>query len=96
MPALARILDRFGSPQIKNAGTLAGNIANGSPIADTLPFLFMSDARLELSGSVAASRDGADRVFYRGYKTFDLRPDEIITRVTIPCSSATRCKLYKV
>src|SRR5207248_6839010 len=38
IPELFRILNIFGSPQIKNAGTLAGNVANGSPIGDTPPF----------------------------------------------------------
>jgi xanthine dehydrogenase small subunit len=96
VPELARILDRFGSPQIKNAGTLAGNIANASPIADTLPFLFVSDARLELTG-----RNGMRTVpitsFYRGYKTLDLAADEIITRIVIPLPSRSdTLRLYKV
>ncbi len=96
IPELARILDRFGSPQIKNAGTLAGNIANASPIADTLPFLYVSDARLELAG-----REGTRTVpiasFYRGYKTLDLAPDEIITRIRIPLPArGDTLRLYKI
>jgi xanthine dehydrogenase small subunit len=92
----AEVLDRFGSPQIKNAGTLAGNIANASPIADTLPFLYVSDAQLELTG-----RDGARTVsiaaFYKGYKTLDLRADEIITRILIPLpADGEILRLYKV
>ena len=96
VPELAPILDRFGSPQIKNTGTLAGNIANASPIADTLPFLYVTGARLELTG-----REGMRSVpidaFYRGYKTLDLRPDEIITRVVIPLPPKTdTLRLYKI
>ncbi|HEX6179199.1 MAG TPA: FAD binding domain-containing protein, partial [Thermoanaerobaculia bacterium] len=96
IPELARILDRFGSPQIKNAGTLAGNIANASPIADTLPFLYVSGARLELTG-----RNGVRTVpidsFYRGYKTLDLGADEIITRIRIPLPPRGQTlRLYKV
>ena len=49
VPAFAAILSRFGSPQIRNAGTLAGNVANASPIADTLPFLFVMEASVELA-----------------------------------------------
>ena len=94
VPELHRILNIFGSPQIKNAGTLAGNIANGSPIADTLPYLFVAGARLELTRT-SGSREVAIESFYRGYKTFDLRPDEIITRVTVPIVRDT-LKLYKV
>jgi xanthine dehydrogenase small subunit len=85
IPELFGILNIFGSPQIKNAGTLAGNIANGSPIGDTLPYLFVAGAELELNG-------GARRVaisdFYLGYKKFDLKADEIITRVRVPCVGA--------
>ena len=93
---LAGIMERFGSPQIKNAGTLAGNIANASPIADTLPFLYVTDARLELTG-----RNGARVVpiasFYKGYKTLDLRPDEIITRIFVPLPKGEETlRLYKV
>jgi len=94
VPALAPIMDRFGSPQIKNAGTLAGNIANASPIADTLPFLYVAGARLELAG-----RDGKRVVpiesFYRGYKTLDLAADEIITAIVIPNIGET-LRLYKI
>jgi xanthine dehydrogenase small subunit len=96
VPQLAPIMERFGSPQIKNAGTLAGNIANASPIADTLPFLYVTDARLELTGR------GGPRIvpiasFYKGYKTLDLQPDEIITRVLIPLPARSETlRLYKV
>lgn len=96
VPQLAEVLDRFGSPQIKNAGTLAGNVANASPIADTLPFLYVTDSRLELSG-----RNGTRTVpiasFYRGYKKLDLAADEIITRIIVPLPSRNdTLRLYKV
>ena len=93
VPPMATIMDRFGSPQIKNAGTLAGNIANASPIADTLPFLFVMDARLELNGQ----RVVPIREFYLGYKKLDLRPYEIITRILIPLpEEGDTLRLYKV
>jgi xanthine dehydrogenase small subunit len=96
VPELAPILDRFGSPQIKNAGTLAGNIANASPIADTLPFLYVTDARLELTG-VNGARVVGIREFYKGYKTLDLAPDEVITRILIPLpAEGETLRLYKV
>ena len=94
IPELYRILNIFGSPQIKNAGTLVGNIANGSPIGDTLPYLFVTGAELELSGS-NGTRTVAVPDFYLGYKKFDLRPDEIIVRVRVPVVADT-LKLYKV
>ena len=96
VPELAPIMDRFGSPQIKNAGTLAGNIANASPIADTLPFLFVTNASLELTG-LAGTRTVSIADFYLGYKKLDLKPDEIITRIVIPLPSKSETlRLYKV
>src|SRR6185369_10618745 len=92
IPELYKILAIFGSPQIKNAGTLAGNIANGSPIGDTLPYLLVADASLEINGG---ERTVAINSFYRGYKQFDLAPGEIITRVRVPIVRDT-LKLYKV
>ncbi len=92
IPELAGILAVFGSPQIKNAGTLVGNIANGSPIGDTLPYLFVAGATLELNGG---SRTVPIERFYLGYRKFDLYPDEIITRVHVPIVRDT-LKLYKV
>lgn len=96
VPALGEILGLFGSPQIRNAGTLAGNIANASPIADTLPFLFVMEAKLELTG-VNGRRLVDIRAFYRGYKTLDLAPDELISRVLIPLPREGEVlRLYKV
>ncbi len=96
VPELGAIMDRFGSPQIKNAGTLAGNIANASPIADTLPFLFVTDARLELIG-IAGARIVGIREFYIGYKKLDLRADELIARILIPLPrDGETLRLYKV
>jgi xanthine dehydrogenase small subunit len=96
VPELARIMDRFGSPQIKNAGTLAGNIANASPIADTLPFLYVMQARLELTGAKGA-RIVPIASFYKGYKSLDLAADEIITRIFIPLpKDGETLKLYKI
>jgi xanthine dehydrogenase small subunit len=96
IPELAPIMDRFGSPQIKNAGTLAGNIANGSPIADSIPFLFVTHATLELTGK-AGARVLSIRDFYLGYKKFDLRADEIITSIRIPLPAESETlRLYKI
>ena len=96
IPSMVEIMDRFGSPQIKNAGTLAGNIANASPIADTLPFLFVTNASLELTGTSGA-RMVSIADFYLGYKKLDLRPDEIITRINIPLPrDGETLRLYKV
>jgi len=96
VPELGEIMDRFGSPQIKNAGTLAGNIANASPIADTLPFLFVTNASLELTG-VDGTRTVPIAAFYLGYKKLALLTDEIITRIIIPLpAGGDTLRLYKI
>jgi xanthine dehydrogenase small subunit len=83
IPQFSHILTRFGSPQIRNMGTIGGNIANGSPSADSLPLLYVAESTLQLT-SIAGTREVNINDFYLGYKQFDLRPGELITQVTIP------------
>jgi xanthine dehydrogenase small subunit len=86
----------FGSPQIRNAGTLAGNIANASPIADTPPFLFVMDAVINLTSS-KGNRQVRINDFYKGYKKFDMQADEFISSVEIPLpAKGEMVRLYKV
>jgi xanthine dehydrogenase small subunit len=93
---LYRIVRRFGSPQIRNVSTLVANVAHGSPIADSLPFLYVMDAMVELVGHCGVRRVKVN-AFYKGYKANDLAPDEIIKRVLIPLPAADELlKLYKV
>lgn len=93
-PEFSRLLHLFASPQIKSAATLVGNVANGSPIGDTIPFLIVADARLELI-SADGAREVSLKQFYKGYKQFDLRPNEIISKIIIP-KTRDNFKLYKV
>jgi xanthine dehydrogenase small subunit len=96
LPEYAALMTRFGSPQIKNAATLGGNIANGSPIGDSLPALFVLDAQIELSG-VEGSRRVNINDFYTGYKKTVASADELISRVRIPrLGSGEVLKLFKV
>jgi xanthine dehydrogenase small subunit len=96
LPELYQLILRFGSPQIRNVATLVGNVAHGSPIADSLPFLLVMDAELEIVGG-SGSRRVKLNGFYKGYKVKDLAPEEIITRVSVPLPSADEVlKLYKV
>ncbi len=95
-PSFYDVLNVFGSPQIRNSGTLAGNIANASPIADTIPFLFVMNAELELSGSNGFRTININN-FYKGYKSLDLNNDEFISKITIPLlKNNEKLKLYKV
>lgn len=96
VPSLHAILCLFGSPQIRNAGTLAGNIANASPIADTLPFLFVCGAELELA-SAGGKRVVGINSFYKGYKQLDMKQGEMITRIRVPLpGDRETVRLYKV
>lgn len=82
-PELAELFVRFASPPIRNAGTLGGNIANGSPIGDSMPALIALDAQLCLRrGDV--TRELPLDAFYLGYQKTALAPGELITRIRIP------------
>lgn len=96
LPELHRMLHLFGAPQIKYAGTLAGNIANGSPIADTLPWLLVAEAQVDVVGP-AGPRSIPITEFYTGYRTLAMQPDELIVGVRVPLPTAPQIlKLYKV
>lgn len=96
LPEFHRVVQRFGSPQIRNAGTLAGNVANGSPIADSLALLSVLEATVEIAGPRGIRRRSING-FYTGYKKKDLAADELITRINIPLPvSEDRLRLIKV
>jgi xanthine dehydrogenase small subunit len=99
-PEFARVLSTFGAPQIRHVGTIGGNIANGSPIADSLPFLYVMEATLVLARSASPARSTREvniNDFYLGYKKLDLKPGELITEVRIPLPSDDELlRLYKV
>ena len=95
-PEFAKMLWRHGSPLIRNAGTLAGNIANGSPIGDTMPALFVLNGEVELTGAIGARRVNMNE-FYTGYRQTVMRPDELITRVFMPLpASGDVFRIYKI
>jgi xanthine dehydrogenase small subunit len=83
LPTYAAMLDRFGSPPIKNAGTLGGNLVNGSPIGDTIPALLVLNAEVELAGPKGSRRVNLNE-FYTGYRKTVLKPDELLTAVHVP------------
>lgn len=96
VPEYHHILTRFGSPQVRHAGTLVGNLANASPIADSLPMHYVAESTLALA-SAGERRTVPIEAFYLGYKQLDLRSDEIIAAVHTPLpTEGVRLKLYKV
>ena len=82
-PMLVQAAAESGAIAIQNRGTLAGNIVNGSPAADSPPALLAYDAELELS-SVRGARWVPYRGFHTGYKQMGREPDELVTRIRLP------------
>lgn len=82
-PEYAQYMNLFASPQIRNVGTMVGNIANASPIADSTPYLLMSNARIGVIGP-KGRREIPMTSFYLGYKTLAMAADELIESVTLP------------
>lgn len=80
-PELKNFLKLFGSKQIRNRATIAGNIVNASPIADLVNILLVLDANLLLE-SKKGLREISIRHFYKGYKTLDKDEDEIIKSIS--------------
>ncbi|MCX7626374.1 MAG: FAD binding domain-containing protein, partial [Candidatus Sumerlaeaceae bacterium] len=83
--ALAEAARSVGGPQIRNRGTIAGNIATASPAGDGSTALLALDARVELQ-SLATSRVIPLREFFIDYRQTALAPDEMIVRVAFPAT----------
>jgi CO/xanthine dehydrogenase FAD-binding subunit len=83
IPALGKAAGFIGSPQIRNQGTLGGNIVNASPAADSLPILYARDAEIEVS-----TIDGRTLIpigeFIKGPGLVDLDPRGIVTKIVVP------------
>ena len=82
-PSFAAMIRRYGSVQVRNAATIGGNIANGSPIGDNPPALIALGATLHLRRGDAL-RDVALQDYFLAYGKQDRQPGEFVTGVTIP------------
>jgi xanthine dehydrogenase small subunit len=95
-PGLLGVARHFASPQIRNVATFVGNVAHGSPIADSVSFLHVVDARLELVGP-RGTRSVAIGDFFTGYRETILAADEVLARVVVPLPGVDeRVGLYKI
>ena len=83
IPALAQAARTVGSPQIRAAGSLGGNLGTCSPAGDTLPVMFALDARVHLS-TIDSSRVVSIHDFMTGVKRSVRQHDEIITTIDFP------------
>ena len=95
-PELEELLLRFASPPIRNAGTLGGNIANGSPIGDSMPALLALDTRLVLRHASDVREMPLDG-FYLGYQETARKAGELLERILIPLPAKnSSLRSYKV
>lgn len=93
--ALGQAARTVGSPQIRNAGTIGGNLATASPAGDGHPFLVAVDASIE-----AVSQSGTRSIpwsdFFVGVKKTSLAPDELVSAVLLPDELPERQEFGKV
>ena len=95
-PLLDELLRRFASPPIRNTATLGGNVANGSPIGDSMPALMAAGASIVIR-SAGGSREVELDEFYPDYQVNDLRPGEFIERIRLPLPAAgASLRCYKL
>jgi xanthine dehydrogenase small subunit len=95
-PDFGELLRRLGAAQIRAAGTLAGNIANGSPIGDSMPLLLALGAEVVLQKNSAQRTVALDR-FYTGYRKSVLGKGEFIRTVRVPkLGAGARFAAYKL
>ncbi|WP_404934499.1 xanthine dehydrogenase small subunit [Nitratireductor sp. L15S-10] len=96
IPALGALIDRIGGEQVRNMGTIGGNIANGSPIGDTPPPLIALGATLTLrKGSARRTIPLED--FFIDYGKQDRAPGEFVEAVHVPVPDATsRFAVWKI
>ncbi|MEZ0262270.1 MAG: xanthine dehydrogenase small subunit [Alphaproteobacteria bacterium] len=95
-PSMENLLKRFASVHIRNAGTVGGNIANGSPIGDGPPPLIVLKTKLVLR-SKSGSRTLNLEDFFIEYKKQDRKPGEFVEKIIVPKKPATvQFRVYKL
>lgn len=86
-PELDVFAARFAGLPVRNSGTLGGNVANGSPIGDSMPLLIALRAQVVLA-SLRGQRSLPLEEFYTGYRQSRLAADEVVAYIDIPLPSA--------
>ena len=101
-PQLTRFAQRFAGLPVRNSGTLGGNVANGSPIGDSMPLLIALGAsvvlmRWDAKHAAIAHRELALEDLYTGYRQNVMRPDELLTWIKVPRPTPhERTSIYKI
>jgi carbon-monoxide dehydrogenase medium subunit len=83
VPFLRAALGKFANPLVRNMATLAGNVADSSPIGDTIPPLLVLEAQAAVASSKAARMIPLEE-FFTGPGTNVLKPEEVILKVQFP------------
>lgn len=99
-PQLRSFFHRFAGLPVRNSGTLGGNVANGSPIGDSMPLLIALGASIGLKrwdGAAVQERTIPLESLYLEYKKLALLPDEVLTHINVPLARQDEfSRVYKV
>jgi xanthine dehydrogenase small subunit len=95
-PQLKTFANRFAGLPVRNSGTLGGNVANGSPIGDSMPLLIALGANVVLM-SVRGNREMSLEKLYTGYRKNVMAPDEVLAWIKVPLPlDGEMLKAYKI
>ncbi|MCZ8218640.1 MAG: xanthine dehydrogenase small subunit [Acidovorax sp.] len=96
-PQLHRFATRFAGLPVRNSGTLGGNVANGSPIGDSMPLLIALRAQVVLASQARGERQLPLEDLYTGYRQNVMAPDELLVRIVVPRpSTQEQLRAYKI
>jgi len=96
-PQLHRFATRFAGLPVRNSGTLGGNVANGSPIGDSMPLLIALRAQVVLASQARGERQLPLEDLYTGYRQNVMAADELLVRIVVPRPSAQeQLQAYKI
>nr|WP_315480748.1 xanthine dehydrogenase small subunit [uncultured Rhodoferax sp.] len=99
-PQLGAFASRFAGLPVRNAGTLGGNVANGSPIGDSMPLLIALGANVVLMAlrrGKVVHRELRLEDLYTGYRKNVMAPDEVLAWIKVPKAVAKeRARVYKI
>ena len=95
-PQLQTFANRFAGLPVRNSGTLGGNVANGSPIGDSMPLLIALGANVVLM-STRGHREMPLEALYTGYRQNVMAPDEVLAWIKVPkATQAEFSRVYKI
>lgn len=96
-PSLAEFAHRFAGLPVRNSGTLGGNVANGSPIGDSMPLLIALRAQVVLASQARGERALPLEALYTGYRQNVMAADELLVRIVVPKPAPSeQLKAYKI